>query len=259
MSPRSEAPGEGQQTEAGAIKNSQRLAKAIAAAGVCSRRDAEKLITAGKVIVDGALITTPAFNVTPDQVIIVDRKKLTAPETARLFLYHKPRGLLTTHRDPEGRPTVWDKLPKDLPRVVSVGRLDLNSEGLLLLTTSGELARQMELPANALVRRYRVRAFGVITQVMLKEMAQGVTVEGVHYGPMAVAMGENYSMGEKPDNYWLTVSDKRGQEPRNPARFSNISAARSGFSPDPHRIRNPYRLDDLPRGEIKEVQVSGDR
>ena len=165
-------------------KTGERIAKVIARAGVCSRRDAEKLIEAGRVAVDGKPITSPALNVSPDAIIPIDGKPIPSLLPTRLWRYHKPAGLVTSHRDPEGRPTVFANLPPSLPRVVSVGRLDINSEGLLLLTNDGELARRLELPAQGWVRRYRVRVFGDVTQKDLDHLAKGVTIDGVRYGPV---------------------------------------------------------------------------
>ena len=156
----------------------ERIAKVIARAGICSRRDAEKLIAEGRVLMDGQIVTTPAIKVTSNNVIQVDGKPLAAPEAARLWRFHKPTGLVTTHKDEKGRPTVFGNLPKSLGRVVSVGRLDYNSEGLLLLTNDGEIARRLEMPASGWVRKYRARLFGKITQAELEKLATGHTVAG---------------------------------------------------------------------------------
>src|SRR5687767_9138878 len=162
--------------------NSERLAKRIARAGLCSRREAEQWIQDGRVQVGGKTITTPAFNVSDGDAVKVDGRLLEAKDPAKIWLYHKPSGLVTTHKDPQGRPTVFDALPKTLGRVISVGRLDLNSEGLLLLTNDGELARKLELPSTGWIRRYRVRVYGNITPAMLVQMKKGITVDGVQYG-----------------------------------------------------------------------------
>src|SRR6185369_6506793 len=162
----------------------ERIAKIMARAGVCSRREAEAWIAAGRVAVNGAVIASPALNVGGADRITVDGAPLPGRERTRLFLYNKPRGLVTTHADPQGRPTIFAALPKHLPRLLSVGRLDINTEGLLLLTNDGGLARVLELPATGWLRRYRVRAHGETDQSKLDELAAGVTVDGVDYGPI---------------------------------------------------------------------------
>src|SRR5512133_4071649 len=161
----------------------QRIAKVLARAGLCSRRDAERWIAEGRVAVDGTVLTTPAVTVTPDSDIRVDGKPLPQPERARLWRYHKAAGLVTTHRDEKGRPTVFAALPSGLPRLISIGRLDLNSEGLLLLTNDGALARRLELPATGWVRRYRVRVHGAVDPTRLATLSKGITIAGVSYGP----------------------------------------------------------------------------
>src|SRR5881396_2626529 len=160
----------------------ERIAKVIARAGLASRREAEAWIAAGRVAVNGAKIISPALNATRGDKITVDGKPLPGAERTRLFLYHKPRGLVTTTSDPQGRPTIFGALPKDLPRLISVGRLDLSTEGLLLLTNDGGLARALELPDTGWLRRYRVRAHGEVTQAQLDELKNGVEVDGVKYG-----------------------------------------------------------------------------
>jgi 23S rRNA pseudouridine2605 synthase len=184
----------------------ERIAKVMARAGLCSRRDAEAWIKAGRVSVDGQVLTSPAFNVRPDQQVRVDGKPLPAAEPARLFRYHKPQGVVTAARDPEGRRTLADVLPPDLPRLMPIGRLDLNSEGLLLLTNDGELKRRLELPSTGWLRRYRVRVHGVPTEPALQSLAKGVTVEGLRYGPIQAKIDR-----VQGSNAWLTVSLREGK------------------------------------------------
>lgn len=184
----------------------ERIAKMLARAGVCSRRDAERLIQEGRVAVNGKRLDTPAVKVAATDLVTVDAKPVRAAPSTRLWRYHKPAGLVTTHRDPQGRPTVFERLPQDLPRVISVGRLDITSEGLLLLTNDGALARRLELPANAWIRRYRARAFGAITQVELDQLAQGVEIAGVRYGPIHAELDR-----QQGANAWITVSLTEGK------------------------------------------------
>ncbi|MGQ0457845.1 MAG: pseudouridine synthase [Hyphomicrobium sp.] len=183
-----------------------RIAKAMARAGLCSRREAERWIADGRVSVNGKLLKTPAIEVSGKDKIIVDGRPLPAAEPPRLWRYHKPRGLVTTHADPQGRPTVFEKLPPEMPRVVSIGRLDFNTEGLLLLTNDGELARHMELPATGWARRYRVRAMGRVSQPDLDKLKDGVDVEGVRYGPVEAAIDSVQGA-----NMWLTIAIREGK------------------------------------------------
>lgn len=184
----------------------ERIAKVIARAGICSRRDAEKLIAEGRVALAGQKVTTPAIRVAPDAAITIDGKMLPGAEATRLWRYHKPAGLVTSHRDPQGRPTVFSRLPPMMPRVVSVGRLDINSEGLLLLTNDGDLARRLELPAQGWIRRYRVRLFGKVTQDDLSRLANGVTIDGVRYGPVTAELER-----AKGPYAWANVALKEGK------------------------------------------------
>ena len=184
----------------------ERIAKRLARVGLCSRRDAERWIAEGRVKIDGKVIDSPAINVQDTSDIEVDGRKLPKAERARLWRYHKPAGLIVSARDPQGRRTVFDALPKDMPRVVAVGRLDLNSEGLLLLTNDGGLARQLELPVNGWTRRYRVRAHGRIEQADLDHLANGMTVEGVRYGPIVASIER-----QQKSNLWLTVTLTEGK------------------------------------------------
>jgi 23S rRNA pseudouridine2605 synthase len=222
-----------------------RIAKWLARAGVASRRDAEKLLAEGKVTVNNVPVTHPATFVQPGDLVVVAGAAVGEPERTRLWRYHKPDGLVTTHRDPEGRPTVFDKLRDQLPRVISVGRLDLTSEGLLLLTNDGALARRLELPETGWIRRYRVRVHGVVDPRALASLAQGVTVEGVRYGPIEAALD-----ARKGENAWLTVSlrEGRNREIRRVMTHLGLSVTRL------IRIAyGPFQLGTLPRGGIEEV------
>ncbi|MCA3362847.1 MAG: rRNA pseudouridine synthase, partial [Roseomonas sp.] len=225
----------------------ERIAKFLARAGVASRRDAEKLIAEGLVRLGGKLVTSPATFVSPGDQISVNGKPIAAPERTRLFRYHKPTGFVTTHRDPEGRPTVFANLPQGLPRLVSVGRLDLTSEGLLLLTNDGALARKLELPANGWVRRYRVRVHGKVDERALAALARGVTVEGVAYGP--IEAGLDARMGT---NAWLTVALREGKNREVRKVMAHLGLAVTRL------IRTAYgsfQLGALPRGAAEEVNA----
>lgn len=184
----------------------ERVAKVIARAGVASRREAERLIEQGRVMVDGKVLTTPAVTVTGANDVRVDGEALRDPGVARLWRYHKPAGLMTSHGDPQGRATIFENLPSALPRVISVGRLDLNSEGLLLLTNDGGLARHMELPSTGWTRRYRVRVHGRVDKAKLETLASGITVSGIQYGPVQATLDEQAGA-----NAWLTVSLREGK------------------------------------------------
>src|SRR5499433_3508588 len=184
----------------------ERIAKAIARAGLCSRREAESWIAAGRVAVNGEPIASPARNVTAADRVTVDGEPLPVRERTRLFLYHKPRGLLTTHADPGGRPTIFSALPKGLPRLISVGRLDVNTEGLLLLTNDGGLARTLELPETGWLRRYRVRAHGRVTQAQLDALRRGIAIDGVRYGPIEATLERAQGA-----NVWLVFAMREGK------------------------------------------------
>jgi len=223
----------------------ERIAKRIARAGLCSRREAEAWIAQGRVVVDGKKLATPALVVGPAARIVVDGKPLPAAEAARLFRYYKPRGLLTTAHDPQGRTTIYDKLPADLPRVMPVGRLDLTSEGLLLLTNDGELKRRLELPATGWLRRYRARVNGRIEPEKLAGLAKGIRIEGVDYGPIRASLDR-----QKGENAWLTISLAEGKN-------REIRRVCEHFHwPVSRLIRvayGPFQLGDLPHGAIEEV------
>ncbi len=188
------------------LEKTERIAKVMARAGLCSRREAERWISAGRVQVDGARLDSPAVTVTAASTILVDGKPIPKQEPSRLWRYHKAKGLLTTHNDPQGRPTLFDALPREMPRVLSIGRLDINSEGLLLLTNDGELARKLELPATGWIRRYRVRAYGRIAQKELDALAKGTTVEGLRYGPIDAKLDS-----QQGGNSWITMAIREGK------------------------------------------------
>ena len=229
----------------------ERIAKRMARAGLCSRRDAESWIKAGRVKVNDKEIDSPALNVTPNDVITVDGTVLPDEETTRLWLYHKPAGLVTTHKDPRGRPTVFAHLPKGLPRVISVGRLDVNSEGLLLLTNNGELARYLELPATGWLRHYRARAHGVLSAQAIRELAEGVVIDRIHYGSVTVIPeATSKSANRQKTNYWYEVRLSEGKKREIRTVFEYYDC------PVNRLIRTaygPFQLGTLPRGEVKEV------
>jgi 23S rRNA pseudouridine2605 synthase len=188
------------------VSEPMRIAKAMARAGLCSRREAERWIADGRVNVNGQVLKTPAVEVGPRDRVLVDGQPLPVAEPVQLWRYNKPKGLVTTHSDPQGRPTVFDNLPPELPRVISVGRLDFNTEGLILLTNDGELARHLELPATGWLRCYRVRAKGRVTQADLDRLAEGVEIEGVRYGPVEASV--DTAQGA---NMWLSVAIREGK------------------------------------------------
>jgi len=223
----------------------ERIAKYLARAGVASRREAERLIEQGIVSVDGKVLTSPAFKVIDGMDVRVDGSRVRGKEPLRLWRYHKPSGLVTTHKDPQGRPTVFDAVADQLPRVISVGRLDLTTEGLLLLTNDGALARQLELPANAWTRRYRIRAYGRITQDALDRLAEGVTIEGVEYKPIKAKLDQT-----KGGNAWITASITEGKnrEIRKVMEHLGLKVnrlIRTAFG--------PFQLGGLEEGAIEEV------
>jgi 23S rRNA pseudouridine2605 synthase len=223
----------------------ERIAKWLSRAGVASRRDAEALVAEGRVKMNNTPVTHPATFVTPGDMVVVDGRLVEAPERTRLWRYHKPPGLVTTHKDPQGRPAVFEKLPPTLPRVVSVGRLDLNSEGLLLLTNDGALARRLELPQHGWLRRYRVRAFGRVEPKALAALARGVEIDDVQYGPI-----EAWLDSRKGDNCWLSVAlrEGRNREVRRVMAHLGLTVSRL------IRIAyGPFQLGKLPRGAVEEV------
>ncbi|MDA1099739.1 MAG: pseudouridine synthase [Proteobacteria bacterium] len=233
-------------SEAGAgTKAGERIAKRLARAGLCSRREAERWIGAGRVKVDGKVLDSPACVVTAKSKIEVDEKPLALAEPTKLWRYHKPKGLLTTNSDPEGRATVFQSLPASLPRVLSVGRLDLNTEGLLLLTNDGDLARHLELPSTGWSRRYRVRVYGTVDEKALARLADGVRIEGISYGAIEAKLDST-----QRGNSWLSLALKEGKnrEIRRVMEHLNLKVSRL--------IRlsyGPFQLGDLARGDIAPV------
>ena len=223
-----------------------RIAKVIARAGLASRREAEKLIEAGRVSVNGAVITRAALNVTDKDRVTVDGKPLDAPEPPRLWLYHKPTGLVTTTRDPEGRPTIFDELPADLPRVLTVGRLDLTSEGLLLLTNDGGVKRKLELPSTGWLRRYRVRMKGSPQDTDFDPLRAGITIDGEDFQPMTVTLDR-----QQGSNAWATVAIREGKN-------REIRRAMQAIGLTVNRLirtsYGPFQLGQLKPGEVQEVR-----
>lgn len=224
---------------------SERLAKFMARSGVCSRRGAEELIVQGRVTVNGEVVDTPAFNVEGSEKILLDGEKLPQKELTRLCLYYKPAGLVTSHKDEKGRPTVFENLPAGLPRVISVGRLDLNSEGLLLLTNNGELSRKLELPSNGWARRYKVRVHGFVDPKKLQALQNGTVIDGVAYGAITAAVES-----QQGANTWLlvTLSEGKNREIRRVMKSIGLEVSRL--------IRlsyGPFQLGSLKKGEVKEV------
>ena len=223
-----------------------RIAKVLARAGVASRREAERMIEAGRVSVNGKIIKTPALNVIAKDRIAVDGKQIEEAEPPRMWLYHKPAGLVTTERDDQGRDTVFGALPKDMPRVMSVGRLDLNSEGLLVLTNDGELKRKMELPATGWLRRYRVRIKGSLSEAKLDALRDGITVDGIHYAPMDATFDR-----QQGANAWLTIGLREGKN----REIRRVMEAQGVIVNRLIRISyGPFQLGTLKQGEVEEVQ-----
>jgi 23S rRNA pseudouridine2605 synthase len=230
---------------AGIEQRGERIAKRLARAGLCSRREAERWIEEGRVAVDGKVLTTPAVLVTEASRIAVDGKPVAAPEKTRLWRYHKPRGLVTTESDPQGRPTIFAALPPAMPRVVKIGRLDLNSEGLMLLTNDGGLARHLELPATGWVRRYRVRVHGIVDPKRLAALEKGITIAGIEYGPVEASLER-----QQGANAWILFALREGKnrEVRRICEHLGWQVSRL--------IRlsyGPFQLGALARGAVEEV------
>ncbi|MGE3247836.1 MAG: pseudouridine synthase, partial [Beijerinckiaceae bacterium] len=228
-------------------QSGERIAKIMARAGLCSRREAEEWILAGRVAVNGKVLDSPAFNVAPGDRVTVDGEPLGQRERTRLFLFHKPRGMVTTAHDPQGRPTVFDNLPEGLPRVVSVGRLDINTEGLLLLTNDGGLARALELPATGWLRRYRVRAHGVTDQSVLDRLADGLTIDGIDYRGIEARLDR-----EQGANVWLTIGLREGKN-------REVKKVLEHIGLDVNRLIRvsfgPFQLGDLEEGAADEIKT----
>jgi len=223
-----------------------RIAKVLSRAGIASRREAERMIADGRVTVNGKIIDSPALNVTDSHRITVDGKLVGDPEPPRMWIYHKPAGLVTTERDERDRPTVFAALPENLPRVMSVGRLDINSEGLLLLTNDGGVKRKLELPATGWLRRYRVRINGSVSEASLDKLREGITVEGINYQPMTVTFDR-----QQGANAWLTISIREGKN-------REIRRAMEAIGVTVNRLirvsYGPFQLGDLKQGEVEELK-----
>ena len=227
-------------------QNGERIAKVIARAGIASRRDAERMIEAGRVAVNGRIIDRAALNVTERDRVTVDGKPLAAPEPPRLWLYHKPKGLVSTTRDEQGRPTIHDSLPEELPRVMSIGRLDLNSEGLLLLTNDGAIKRRLELPSTGWVRRYRVRIKGRPEEATFEPLRKGLVLDGERFQPMVITLDR-----QQGANAWATVAIREG-------RNREIRRAMEAIGLTVNRLirvsYGPFQLGQLKPGELEEVR-----
>jgi 23S rRNA pseudouridine2605 synthase len=227
-------------------KEPQRIAKLLARAGIASRRDIERMIGEGRIALNGVVLETPATLLQTLYGVTVDGVAVNAPAPTRLFLFHKQSGFLTTEHDPRGRPTIYDRLPQDLPRVMPIGRLDMTTEGLLLLTTDGEFKRQMELPATGVPRTYRARAFGDVSQAQLEDLMMGVEIEGMRYGQINANLER--STGR---NQWIemTLSEGKNREVRRVLDYLGLQVSRL------IRTRyGPFELADLPPGAVEEVR-----
>lgn len=235
-------------SEAERWQDGERIAKYLAHAGVCSRRDAEVLIEQGKVMVNGERLDSPAVKVTSRDQVKVSGTIIKPPEPTRMWMYHKPAGLITATKDPEGRATIFDHLPKSLPRVVTVGRLDLTTEGLLILTNDGELARKMELPSTGLERHYRARAHGRVTDEILKDLAGGVTVDGIEYAPIIATLERTTGT-----NNWLHVVLKEGKNREVRKALASVGLTVNRLI---RTVYGPFELADLASGALEEVPAN---
>lgn len=227
-------------------REEQRIAKLLARAGVASRREVERMIAAGRIAIDGKTLDTPATLVKSLHGVTVDGEQVGQPIPAKLYAFHKPAGLLTTENDPKGRPTIYDKLPKGLPRLMPIGRLDLNTEGLLLMTNDGGLKRQMELPSSGVERIYRARAFGEISQEQLEGLIDGITIDGVHYGSIDANLERRTGR-----NQWieLKLAEGKNREVRRVLEHFGLKVSRL--------IRTaygPFYLGDIPKGGVEQVR-----
>ena len=243
---RGPAPQTRQLAEDGSAREGERIAKLLARAGVASRRDIEKMIAEGRIALNGEIVATPATLLGSLRGVTVDGKPVKEPSPARLFLFHKPAGLLTTAKDPAGRPTIYDRLPADMPRVMPVGRLDLNTEGLLLLTTDGELKRQLGLPSTGVERTYRARAFGEVSQDQLEELIEGVEIDGMRYGKIDANLERRTGR-----NQWveMTLTEGKNREVRRVLEHLGLKVSRL------IRTRyGPFVLGDSQPGELVEVR-----
>jgi 23S rRNA pseudouridine2605 synthase len=235
------------QNKASDKNEGERIAKFLARSGVASRRESEKLIEAGRIKVNGKTLTTPAFKVTPKDTVLFDNSPVAGKAPTRLWRYHKPDGLVTSHKDEKGRETVFDALPDELGRVISVGRLDITSEGLLLLTNDGELARQLELPSTAWQRKYRVRAYGKVTQTDLDTLKNGIKIDGIKTGPIEAELER-----QKGDNAWISVTLREGKN-------REVRRALDTLGLHVNRLirisYGPFQLGNLGKGEVEEVKA----
>jgi len=228
------------------VKSGERIAKRLARAGVASRREVERMIEAGRVSVNGEKLASPALNVTDADTILVDGRPVAAAEPARLWRYHKPAGLVTSARDEKGRATVFDRLPPELPRVMSVGRLDLTSEGLLLLTNDGELKRRLELPSTGWVRKYRVRANGIVSDQRVKPLREGIKIGREQFQPMSVEFDKQQSA-----NVWLTIGLREGKNREIRRALEEVGLIVNRLI----RVSyGPFQLGDLERGAVEEIR-----